>query len=131
MDRHAARLLQPLAERQHRRMFDGGSNYFRPPRLGFECGEDRGIIGFGAAGGEDDLVIELRPQERLQLLPPLLHRRPNLRPEGVHRGGVPELLGEKRQHRINDPRIDPRRGVIIEVDRAHGVSPLNDRRERG
>ena len=52
-----------------------------------------------------------------QPLPRILHRGLGSPAEAVGRTrGVPERLGEPRQHRVHDPRVTGGGGVVVEVD---------------
>ena len=69
---------------------------------------DREVVGLGAAGGEDDLLGIAGADELGDLLAGLLDGRLGLPAERVvAAGGVAELLGEVRQHRLDDPRVAP------------------------
>src|SRR5208283_4853891 len=48
----------------------------------------------------------------------------DLRPERVHGGCVAELLGQERQHGIDDFRIDAGGGIVVEVNRSHETHPF-------
>ena len=82
------------------------------------------------------LLLSVAPLVKMISLPPapissaicsraLLDGLLGLPAEGVvAAGGVAELLGEVRQHRLDHARVAPRRGVVVQVDRqfhAHKV----------
>ena len=79
---------------------------------------DGEVVGLRATRGEDDLAGFGMEAGRDPLVG-LVESGPGLSTEGMRRRGVPELLGEERQHRLE--RFGPercRRGVV-EIDR-HG-----------
>ena len=81
--------------------------------------EDRQVVGFGAAAGEDDLR-RAASQQRRHRLARALHRRPRLLSVMMDGGGVPEVLAEVRLHGLKDLGQHGRGGVIVEIDAAHG-----------
>ena len=119
MDADAFVLLQPRAQRQHRRVLDRTGDDLAPARVGLERGQDRGVVAFGAAGGEHDLMVVLGTEQALQLAARAVHRRADVGAEGMHRGWIAELLGKERQHRLDDARIDPGGGIVVEIDGFH------------
>ena len=62
---NTAVLLQPLAQGQDRRMFHHGCDDFVAAGLGFQRRQQCGVVGFGAAAGVDDLVIEFGAEQGL------------------------------------------------------------------
>ena len=83
---------------------------------------ERQVVRLGGAAGEDDLV-RLRADERCHLLPGLLHRRLGPPSEGmVPRRRVAKVLAQVGQHRLQHPRVERGRGMVIHVDgQAHGL----------
>ena len=77
---------------------------------------EREVVGLGAARGEDDLA-RLGVQALGQSFVGLVERRARDAPVRVRRAGVPERLGQERQHRVEDLATQRRRGRVIEVDR--------------
>ena len=79
----------------------------------------REVVALGGAAREDDLARLGRADRRRDLLARLLDR--GLRAPAVHVRAarrVAELVAQPRLHRREDARIDRRRGVVVEVDRA-------------
>ena len=80
---------------------------------------DREVVRLGRAAGEGDLRRR-RADQRGDLRPRRVHgvlRFPA--PRVLAAGGVAELLGEVRQHRLEDAGIDGRRGVVVEIEGLH------------
>ena len=112
-----ALFFQPFAQGQDGRMLDVGGDYRVAFRLGLYRREDGGRVGLGAAGGKDDFRVMLGAEQRLNLTAGLLQRLADFTAEGVNRRGVAEMLREERQHRFDHSGIDPRRGVVVQVNR--------------
>ncbi|OPZ14237.1 MAG: hypothetical protein BWZ10_01951 [candidate division BRC1 bacterium ADurb.BinA364] len=94
----------------------------------------RQIVGFGGAGGPDDLP-GIGADQRGDLLARLFDQGLGLPAECVRAaGGVAIRLGETRQHLRQNARIDRRRGVIVHINRAvhrHCLGSLLRVRRRG
>ena len=88
---------------------------------------DRQVVGLGPSRGPDELLGIARADQPGQLLAGPLHAPLRLPAEGVvAAAGMPELLGEVRDHRLEHPRIDGRRRVAVHEDRElhrHAPSP--------
>ena len=84
--------------------------------------ENREIVGFGAAAGENDLG-RLRAEQCGDRFARAVHGGARALPGGVNRAGVAEILGEIRQHGVEDGVVHGRRGVVIEIG-AHGSGHL-------
>ena len=82
------------------------------------CGAlDREIVRFGRARGEDDLA-RIGLDQRGDFAAGALDRLggdPAIRVAGAVR--VAEMLGEVRQHRLEDARVYRRRRLVVEIDR--------------
>ena len=77
---------------------------------------DRQVVRLGGAAGEDD-VLRLGADQAGDLLAAGVDGLLGLPAEAVGAArGVAEVLGEVRQHRLEHPRIDRRRGVVVHVD---------------
>ena len=73
--------------------------------------------------GVDDLVVEFARRAAPGIgARACLQGGADFGAERVHRGRVAELLGEERQHRLDDFGIDAGGGVVVEINRAHGVA---------
>ena len=77
---------------------------------------DGQIVALGCAAGEHDFA------RCAPMAPAIVSRARStasrLPAEGMARAaGVAILLGEKRQHLRHHPRIDPRRGMVVHVNR--------------
>ena len=73
------------------------------------------VVGLGAAAREDDLRGR-GVQERGHLRARVLDSPTGLLTEGVGAGGVPEVLAEIGEHRLEDLGADGGAGIVIEVD---------------
>jgi hypothetical protein len=87
---------------------------------------DREVVALGGAGGEDDLAgvlvaalaLDAGADQPGDLGPGLVDRLLCLPAERVAAaGGVAEVLGKVRQHRLDHPRIGAGGGVVVQVDR--------------
>src|SRR5712671_4588637 len=76
------------------------------------------VVGFRAAGGEDNLVGAHADQTG-DLAPRTVGSRARLLTEEMDTRGVAKLFRQIRQHRLDDPAIDWRGGTVIEIDFAH------------
>ena len=79
---------------------------------------DGEVVGLRPAGGEDDLV-RARADEFGHLAPRAVNGRPRLLPVEVDARRVAELLGQVRQHRLDDPAVNRGRRTVVEIDAAH------------
>jgi hypothetical protein len=98
-------------------VLDGGDDNPSPRRVDGPDGPGNGqVVGFGGATGEDDLAGR-RANGGSHLTPGLLDsglRLPSPLVSG--RGRIAEVFREVRQHPLEDPRIEGRRGVAVEID---------------
>ena len=81
---------------------------------------DGEVVAFGGAAGEDDLRgrgADRRSDRRPRPLDGLARR---VAERVADAAGVAVLLREVRQHRLDDARVDARRGVVVEVDEERG-----------
>ena len=113
-----AELFEFLAGVEHRFVFGGGRNdviaFF-----GIHFGDafDRQVVRFGGSAGEDDFARS-RTDEIGDLFARFFHCLfGNPAEFVVAAGGVPEVFGEIRQHCVKNPRVHPRRRVIVEINR--------------
>src|ERR1051326_9246857 len=95
-------------------MFDRRSDYVTSGRL-FTQTSNRQVVGFSAAGSEDDLVL-LRANQRRDFTSRTIDRRPRLLTKAVNTRRVPKRLHYRSRHRVRDPRSDGRRGAVIQVN---------------
>ena len=111
-------LLEPLAGVDDRLVLgDRGDDVVALLAVHLGDALDREVVGLGRAAREDDF-LRVRADEIGDLLARLLDRLFGFPAERmVAAGGVAEVLGEIRQHRLDDARIDRRRRVIVHVDR--------------
>ena len=116
--------FQIVADGQNRGMLDCGNNQFVPLVPKLDSGKQRGIVGFGSAGGEDDFLFAFRAKERLHALPRFAHSTRDCCTEIMAGGCVAEVFREIRQHRRNDFRINPGRCIVVQIDWTHGCSHL-------
>jgi hypothetical protein len=111
-------LLESLARVQHRAGLDGGGDdviALFPVHLDHALEGE--VVRLGAARGEDQLLRIAGTDQSRYLLPPAVHRRLRLPPEGVVAATrVPELLREVGQHRLDHPRIHRGGGVRVHED---------------
>jgi hypothetical protein len=78
---------------------------------------DREVVALGRAGGPDDLLA-VATDQRGNLVARMLDRRLGRPAEHVVAARrVAVVRGEERHHRLDDARIDLRRGVVIHEDR--------------
>ena len=77
---------------------------------------EREVVGLGAARGDDDLA-RLRTEPVRQSLMGVIERGTGRATERVRRTGVPERLGQERQHRVEDLATQGRRRRMVQVDR--------------
>src|SRR5690606_3572081 len=80
---------------------------------------DHGVVRLGAGAAEDDLR-RARPHQARHPLAGLLHGGGRRLSKTVDRGGVPPSIPEPGEHRLADPRIERRGGVVVEVGAGHG-----------
>ncbi|MGY4412501.1 hypothetical protein ACVWW4_004237 [Bradyrhizobium sp. LB7.1] len=116
---------QLLGKGQYGWMLNGRSDDLLASLLHGERGQDRGVVGFSRARGEDDLVIECGANEGLQLPARLFQRGRNLNAECMPGRRIAELPREERQHCRDHQRMCTGRRVVIQVDRPHGLSALH------
>lgn len=81
--------------------------------------EDGVVVGLSATAGEDDL-LRARADESCDLVAGSLDGSASTLPCGVYGRGVAEIGGEVGQHGVEDFWFDGGRGVVIEIDAAHG-----------
>jgi hypothetical protein len=79
---------------------------------------DEQVVCLGAAGDKDHLDW-LDVDERRHLLARGIHRPARNRSEFVPAGSVAVPAAQVRQHRLEDPVVNRRRRVVIEVDVFH------------
>ncbi|PON92143.1 hypothetical protein TorRG33x02_119620 [Trema orientale] len=83
---------------------------------------DGDVVALGGAGGEDDL-LRRRADEIGHLGARGLHRLVRLPPVHVGPGVRVSVLGHiKGQHGVENPRVDRRRGLHIQIERSPGDS---------
>src|SRR6476646_5448526 len=99
-------------------MLDGGADDMLS-RLGEA--ENREVVGFGAAAGEDNLG-RAAPQQSGNGLARALHRHSRLLSMMMERRRVPEMLPEVSLHGLKDRGQHGSGGVVVEIDMAHGYS---------
>src|SRR6266851_2070894 len=111
-------LFEVLAGVQHGLVLDGlGDDVVALFAEHLRDALDHQVIGFGSAAGEDDFLGR-GVDQRSNLLTRRFHGLFAGPAEGVvAAGGVAELLGEVRQHRFDDARIDRRGRMIVHVNR--------------
>ena len=113
----AAVLLQPLAGVEHGFVLgDGGYDVvaFLAVHLGHAL--DGQVVGLSGAGGEDDL-LRSGVDEGGDLLAGGVNPLLGLPAEAVvAAGGVAELVGEVRQHRLQHPRVHRGGSVVIHIN---------------
>ena len=80
-------------------------------------GEDGGVVGFGAAAGEDDFV-GVAVEEGGGLFAGEVDCFADGFGGGVGAGGVGEVILEEREHGLEDGGVELRGGVVVEVDHA-------------
>ncbi len=85
--------------------------------------QQRQVVAFGAAAGEDDLR-RTAVQQIGNLLAGALDRCPRLLPLLVNRRGVAKLLEEVRTHRLKHLGQKRSGSVVVEVNPSHGLSIL-------
>jgi hypothetical protein len=77
---------------------------------------DREVVRLGCAAGEDDFLGR-GPDQIGHLLARRFDRLFGVPAKGVIAARrIPEVLREEREHRLDDARINRRRGVIVHVD---------------
>ena len=76
------------------------------------------VVGFGAAGGEDNLVRACADKD-CDLPPCAIGGGPRFLTEQVDARSVAKFFRQVWQHRFDDPRVDRRGGTMIEIDFAH------------
>ena len=113
-----ARPFQRAATVEHRLVLgDAGDDVVALVLVELDNPLDRLVVGLGRAAGENYL-LGLRIDQRGDLVARLVDRFLGFPAEAmVAAGGVAELLREVRQHRLQHPRIDRRRRVIVHVYR--------------
>src|SRR5688572_2075378 len=113
-----ALLLELLAGVDHRLVLDHtGDDVIALLAIHLGDALDRQVVGLGRAAREDDL-LRIGADEVRDLLARGLDGLLSLPAEGVVAARrIAEVVGEVRQHRLDDPWIDGRRGVIVHVNR--------------
>ena len=76
---------------------------------------NREIVGFRPARGENDLG-RVGPDQGGQPRARDVEVRFGPLPEGVHAGGVAEIVGQDASDGLENRRVEGRRGVVVEVD---------------
>jgi hypothetical protein len=111
-------LLEALAGVEHRLVLDDrGDDVVALLAVEVSRAFDRQVVALGRARGEDDLLGLGGTDEPRDLRARVIHRFFGLPAKGMAAaGGVAEALAEIRQHRLEHPRIDGRRGVVVHVD---------------
>ena len=91
---------------------------------------DGEVVRFGRAGGEHDLPA-LGADRPRHLLAGVLNGLIGVPAEAVRDArGVAVVLREVRQHRLDDPRVGPGRGVVVEIHGPpHAQSLISPSRE--
>ena len=87
--------------------------------LGLQGGPDGGVVAFGAAGREDDLV-GMGAQQGGHAFAGFLHGAAHLAAEGMHAGRVAVQVREVGQHGLPDFGSHGGGGVVVEIDGLHG-----------
>ncbi len=116
--------LEPFAGVQHRLVLGGGGDDV-VAAIAQRVGDafERQVVGLGRAAGEDDLPGRCA-DEVGDLGPRRVHRLLRVPAVGVLAArGIAEVLGEKRQHRLEHARVNRRRRVIVQVDGSSHARP--------
>ncbi len=81
---------------------------------------DGEVVAFGGAAGEDDFLW-VGADGGGDRVARLVDGGASFVAESVaHAAGVAVLLAEVGEHRLDDARVDPRRGVVVHVDELEG-----------
>ena len=96
-------------------LYSRGNN-FVTSRLRFESGQNRCIVRFASARGENYLAIPLCSEKCANLLPRRPHGSSRCRAEIMHRRRVRILIPVDWQHRIHNERIGARCGIIVQIN---------------
>ncbi len=125
VDNLEAALLELVAAVEHRLVLGAHGDDPPSPFVGRRDRHslDRQVVCLGRAARPDDLA-RVGADRRGDLLAGLLDGVVGFASEGVlATGGVPESIAEPRKHRLQHPRVDGSRGVVVEIDRrsGHGV----------
>ena len=117
--------LQLLDRVQHGVVLDGGRDQVAAAPDRSEGGAaDRQVVGLAAAGGEDD-VVGARVEHGGDVAPGAVERFAGLAPLEVDAGRVAPDAFERRAHRLEDARVQRRRGRVVQVDSwslcGHGI----------
>ena len=119
IDRDNRRLATAPNERfaiiQNSVVLDRGGDDMLPLGRHLEGGMERGVIRFRPAAGENDLV-RLATEQGGDALVREFDRFLHLGAETMRAGRIPVLGGEKRHHLLQDLRVDPGAGVVIEIN---------------
>src|ERR1043165_2956475 len=104
-------------------MFDRGSDYVTTLRSLAQT-SNREVVGFSAAGSEDDLVL-LRADQRCDFTSCTIDRCARLLAETMNARRVAKRLDDRARHRVRYARIDRCRGTVIQVNWAsrHQITP--------
>ena len=102
----------------------GGHHYQSSPRPTASRTQQRKVDALGRPAGEDDL-----PRRGTDccchLVPSRLDYRPSLEPEVMGAtAGVAVVVRQPGQHRLQHQRIEPGRGVVVEIDPGISRHPL-------
>ncbi len=81
------------------------------------CGEDGGVVGFGAAAGEDDFV-GVAVEEGGGLFAGEVDGFADGFGGGVGAGGIGKVIFEEWEHGLEDGGVELGGGVVVEVDHA-------------
>jgi len=96
-----------------------GNQMIAPPSGTLRHAANRQVIALRSAAGEHDFAAA-GPDRGGNPLPCIFDRLLRLPAKGMAGAGrIAKLLREQRQHGLNDPRINPRRRMIVEVYEGH------------
>ncbi len=116
VDRYLSDRTQPGAGSKHGGMLNRSRNRVAAAR----DSEQRQIICFRAAAGEDDFVSALRRQHRCDHPPRFVQFLPRRLTEIMDTGSVAEHLGHYRQHCFEHLGAHGRSRVVVEIITVHG-----------
>jgi len=113
-------LLELLQRMEHGVVLDGGRDDLVALRLACPGRSlEREVEGLGAPAREHDLP-RIRTEPGGDAFVRLVERCPRPAPPGMGRAGVPELLAQVRQHRVQGLVAQRRRRGVVQVDRHFG-----------